>query len=124
MSARCLTCHELQESVITCSRARNLHPPKPDRNTKGPTCNLFASGKYPTRVPQIPPGGFPDTPMGFKDPFPEGRDIRISVLCGRPAANYHRAIMRQQEPPAQGSGFSGSFPEAASAACAAPAGGC
>ena len=64
--------------------------PKPDRSTKGPTCNLFAFGKYPARVPRIPPGGFPDTPVGFIDPFPSGSDIRISGLCGRPAANYHQ----------------------------------
>jgi hypothetical protein len=57
--------------------------------------------------------------MGFLDPIPGSRGIRISGLCGRPAANYHRAIMCQQETRGLRSGFSLSFPEAAGAACGA-----
>ena len=100
----------------------NLHLPGRAATLRGPICNIFTFGKYPARVPQIPPGGLPDTPAGFIDPIPGDRDIRISRLCGLPTANYHRAIMRQQEPPALSSGFFVPFPEAARTACGTPSG--
>jgi hypothetical protein len=97
-------------------------PAKASRDGKGPTCNIFTFGKYPTRVPRIPPWGFPDTPIGFLDPILGSRASGYPACAGAwPPITL--GIMRQQETRALRSGFFVSSPEAAGAASDALSGG-